>query len=682
MMLIRCSLAALVLLISSCADVPKNDFLHSVSSAHMTTSLTFEDYQGKPATAATLAVLSKARENLPKGDFLDGSNIADHTDEKRLADLPENVGPADYSQFDFLVADAPETVHPSLHAAVRKASADRGLFKIAEGIYQVRGDVAHITFVQGETGWVVLDAGTTREFAAGAWALLRKQLPGVDDHAIRAVVYSHSHGDHFGGVKGLITQAQVDAGEVQVIAPHGFMQALISESVIAGSAMSRRGSYHFGVLLDINQEGTGSAPIMRSGGGATTLIAPTVELPEGKGSITSRVVDGIDIHFMDISSAEAPAATLLFLPRWQLLFNSELITAKLHNIYTLRGAETRDALGWSKYINRIIHVWGSKIEHMTGPHGPTFSGREKINEFLRLQRDNYGFLHNQTMKLANNGVTLQDIGQSVEDRVPKSLSRVWHTRGYHGTYSHNARGVLNRYLGFYDGNPANLNPLKIQPEAVKYVEYMGGADAIMQLAQQDFESGEYRFVATVLNKLVMAEPNFWPARQLLADSFEQLGYQAEGPQWRDAYLTAAKELRLSRVLAMGNLGDASDLLRSASTEHLLDATAIRINSQKAEGKRITLQLNVSDLNEAWLVELSNSNLSYFPLNQTGNVDVTLTTNRSHFFKLVGGLIDVDSFSSLKGVKVEGSLHSLRSLIDILDSVDRNFPIVPLADQAS
>lgn len=670
--------AVLVLqLLAACSNMPEHATSRNEADKQMAVALSAEAYQGKPATISTLAVLNAARGNLPKGDFLDGSSFADHSPEQHIADLPEGVGPSDYSGFDFVISDSPKTVHPSLHAQARKAFNNRGLFKIIDGIYQVRGDLAHVTFVRGKTGWIVLDTGTSREFAAGAWALLQQHIPDIDDKSITAVVYSHSHGDHFAGVKGLVNQAQVDSGEVEVIAPYGFMQELMEENVIAGSAMNRRGSYHFGVLLGINQEGTGSVPLMTTSGGAATLIAPTVELPQGQGKITRRTVDGIDIEFMDISSAEAPAATLLFLPRWKLLFNSELVTVTQHNIYTLRGAKTRDALRWSKYINRIINVWGNDVENMTGPHGPTFSGRQKINEFLRLQRDNYGFLHNQTMKLANSGVTIQDIGQAVEERVPKSLSRVWHTRGYHGTYSHNARGVLNRYLGFYDGNPANLNPLKIQTEAIKYVGYMGGADAIMQRAAEDFKSGEYRFVATVLNKLVIAQPGLWPARHLLADSYEQMGYQSEGPQWRDAYLTAAKELRLGEVLKMGSFGDPSDLLRAASTENLLDSIAVKINSETAAGKQTTLLLQLPELNEKWLLELSNSNLSYIQLSQDRDIEQRLISPRVNFVRLLSGLISIEEFLEFAGVSFNGQLSSLKSLIDSIEADDRNFPIVPL-----
>lgn len=641
------------------------------------TPFTDANYTSKHATVVTTAVLNKAREQLPKGDFLDGSNMSDHSKEQLIADLPEGVGPVDFSEFDFVLAEQPETVHPSLHAAVRKAFVDRGLFKIAEGIYQVRGDIAHITFVRGETGWIVLDAGVSREFAAGAWELLKEHASITDDDAISAVVYSHSHADHFGGVKGLVTQAQVDTGDVEVIAPYGFMQEVISESIIAGNAMMRRGIYHFGVALDINDEGTGAVPVMTTGGGATTLIAPTIELPKGQGEITNRVVDGIEIDFMDISSAEAPAATILYLPRWKLLFNSELVTRKLHNIYTLRGAKTRDALAWSKLINRIIYVWGDKLEHITGPHGPTFSGRDKITEFLRLQRDNYAFLHNQSMKLANSGMKLQDIGETVAESVPASLRSVWHTHGYHGTYSHNARGVVNHYLGFYDGNPANLNPLKIKPEAVKYVEYMGGADTIMARAKDDYKVGEYRFVATVLNKLVTAQPGYWPARHLLADSYEQLGYQSEGPQWRNAYLTAAKELRTSKVLQWQSLGDSTDLLRAASTENMLDALAIKLNADKVAGKEIKLLLSLSDMNETWLLELSNSVLSYIELDNVRDVDIELRVKRHQFAKLMNGFLSTKEFMKQEGVNVKGSYSQLYVLVDAIEADDRDFPIVPL-----
>jgi alkyl sulfatase BDS1-like metallo-beta-lactamase superfamily hydrolase len=313
---------------------------------------------------------------------------------------------------------------------------------------------------------------------------------------------------------------------------------------------------------------------------------------------------------------------------------------------------------------------------MTGPHGPNFSGNDKIVEYMKLQRDNYGFIHNQTLRLINSGMKIQDVGQAMEQMVPQSLASVWHTHGYHGTYSHNARGVVNRYIGFYDGNPANLNPLQIEPEAAKYVEYMGGSASILNKARADFGAGNYRFVATVVNKLVTAQPDNWEARHLLADAFEQLGYQAEGPQWRNAYLTAAKELRTGAI-AIPAEASAVDLLAAATIENLLDSVAVRINGLEAEGESLTLNLVVPDRKENWFLELSNSNLSYVLVDKPRSADTTLTVNLSDLLRLMTGNMPVTEIIGLGASSIKGSPLTLVTLIGMLEKDNRSYDMVPM-----
>ena len=638
------------------------------------------EYQGKPVTEATAAVLRQAERELPRGDFADGSLMREHTDEKLIARFPERFGPVDYSPYRYFHAERPAAMHPSLFARGQDLYRDLGLFQILEDqVYQLRGDLAGVTLVRGETGWILLDVGVTREFSARSWAFARPYLPGAVDARISAVIYSHSHGDHYGGVRGFVSQEDVDSGRVEIIAPHGFMAAVVSESVLAGSAGQRRGDYPFGSILDVKPDGTEFALAgdgLKPAVGEVNLIAPTLELPPGQGKITTMDVDGVSIEFMDVSGLEAPAATILYLPGHHLIFNAELITRKLHNIYTLRGAEVRDALGWSKMINRVLHVWGSEAEIMTGPHGPTFNGNERIQEFLRVQRDMYGFLHNQSVRLMNSGVKLQDIGREVEALVPTSLSELWHTRGYHGTYNHNARGVVNRYIGFYDGNPANLNPLKILPEAVKYVEYMGGADSILERARSDFEAGEYTFVATVVDKLVTAEPDNWPARHLLADAYEQLGYQAEGPQIRHSYLGAAKELRTGRILRPGFGMRAGDILKAASIENVLDLLAVHIHAKKAAELTHRLNFTVSDTNEKFAAELAHGNFSYIQVDQLPDADATLMIAREGLIAIALRALSLDDLLQSGSASIEGNMDSVQALLDCLVSDNRDFAIVP------
>ena len=631
--------------------------------------------QPKPPTTATLNALQKAADNLPVGDFADGANFSELTKAKLIAPFPNGIRAISPAETAAITSGRPAAVNPSTYNFVRKAVMDSGLYKIADDVYQIRGDLAHITLVRGETGWIVLDAGTTREFTSAAWAFAHPLLPGGTDVPVSTVIYSHSHVDHFGGVKGLVSQDDVSSGKVKIIAPYGFSKEAVAENVIAGSAMRRRSHYHFGSLLDFREDGRGFYYVP-SVSGEFTLIAPTEELPEGRNIVTPKVVDGIEFLFKDISHAEAPASTMIFLPKYKLLFNSELFFAGLHNIYTLRGAQVRDALGWSQLINEIIYEWGPSIEIMTGPHGPNFNGNARIIEYMKIQRDNYGFIHNQTLRLINSGMKLQDVGQTVEEMVPKSLAQVWHTRGYHGTYSHNARGVVNRYIGFYDGNPANLNPLQQKPEAKKYVAYMGGADRILNKAKEDFNRGEYRFVATVLNKLVIAEPNNWTARHLLADTFEQLGYQSEGPQWRNAYLTAALELRAGKVLTPKGSVTSADMLAAASTTDFLNSMAVHVNGQRAAGKSLTLNIHLTDSAEYYFLELSNANLSHIQVEQPMPADATLTVTRQQLLAIMTGRLPL---KALDEDNIEGSLNKLGTLFSLLDMDNRKYPLVPMPE---
>lgn len=637
-------------------------------------------YQGKPVTVATQKILTEVENNLPIGDFVDGSMMTDHSKDRLIAKLPSKVGTIEFDKFSFFTRERPASINPSLYSMVQQTYQATGVYQVGDGIYQIRGDLSYITLVRGKRGWVILDPGTSKEFSGQAWSFTHPLLPGGTNVPVTGVVYSHSHVDHFGGVKGFVSQEDVDDGRVEIVAPYGFMNEALAENVIAGDAMMRRAQYQFGTSLKIKEDGTefSSLGVALAGSiGTFTLIAPTLELPEGRGKITRLELDGVVIDFKDISDAEAPAATIMYLPEHKTIFNSELMYRGMHNIYTLRGAQVRDALAWSKMINAVIQEWGDSVETMIGPHGPSFSGNQKVVEFMKVQRDNYGFIHNQTLRLINSGMKIQDVGQAIEAMVPESLSKLWHTHGYHGTYSHNARGVVNRYIGFYDGNPANLNPLKIEAEAHKYVEYMGGAEAIMQKAGADFNSGNYRFVATVLNKLVTAQPDNWPARHLLADSFEQLGYQAEGPQWRNPYLTAAKELRSGSIEKPEERGPQTDLLSAATVENLLDSVAVRINGPKAEGMELTLMFIIPDTQQNYFLELSNSNLSYVLVTEPLEADTTLTISKSNLLRIMSGDVGVMELVKLGLGSIEGSVLDLVSLLRLIDKNDKYYDMVPM-----
>ncbi len=633
-------------LLSSCGN---NDASHSPDASEIDAIL-----ESKPPSPNTLAVLQKAKTQLPIGDFADGTLFSDHSDETLLARFPDSIFPMSEEEQAFYLADNElPAVHPSLLRAIRTLVKGQGLYQLAEGVYQIRGDLAHVTIVRGESGWIFLDVGRTPQFVGPAWEFAKTIIPGGETLPVKAIVISHSHSDHFGGIKGVVDEDDVTSGAVQIIAPYGFTNEVISESVMLGPAMYRRAQYHFGGLLTTKADGSERVylPVMAA---SSSFMRPSLELPEGAGEMTRMSVDGIEFEFMDISGGEAPASTLIYVPKYEMLFNSELFIFGLHNLYTLRGAKTRDALRWSKYINQALVVFGDRVDLMTGPHGPTFNGKDRAIEYLKAQRDNYGLIHNQAVRLANSGVKIGDVGDAVEQLVPASLSQLWHTRGYHGTYSHNARAVVNYYLGFYDGNPANLNPLTSEQEAEKFVEYMGGADAILERAGKDYEKGQYRFVATALDKLVTAQPNNQAASSLLADCFEQLGFQAEGPQWRNAYLAATKELRQQKVLSRPpSVRSIAAIAQHATIENVLDLLAVSIDASKAEGISVRLNIKLEDIDEIYLLELLHSNLSSIQTDKLHSANATLVTTRKTLVGLLMGAISLDDALTNDDLTIEG-----------------------------
>jgi len=642
-------------------------------------SVLADDTPQNPPTKATTQRLHAFER--PIGDFLDGSMMIDWSRKTQIAPLPADFAPFDLETYAYLLDGAcTDAMHRSLYEASAALVEDTGLFRLDDGAYQIRGDISTITLVRGKTGWIILDTGMVKEVSAALWAFAKEHLPDGEDARISAVVYSHSHVDHYGGVRGLIDEADVKSGKIPIIAPYGFMDEVVKENVLAGNAMGRRAQYHFGQALPVREDGSGFASLggaLQVTQGESTLIEPTVILPQGPGAVTERTVDGVKMLFKDISGAEAPASTLVYIPSHKMVFNSELTVRGMHNIYSLRGAQVRDALGWSKYINEVLLAWGDETKIYAGPHGPAIFGGNYIREFLRLQRDNYGFIHNQALRLANEGVKLQNVGQRVAAMAPEGLTKVWHTHGYHGTYSHNARAVVNRYIGFYDGNPANLDPLSIEDEAVRFVRYMGGADKVIRRAKKDFEDGDYRWVATVLNKVVNADPDNRKAANLLADAYEQLGYQAEGPQWRHAYLSAAIELRTGAPLEVGAQMASPDILNAISVSQILDFTGVRLNAEKAGDARLTFNISLTDSGETYFVELSNGNLSNARVDKPRKADATVALPTAMAKALLLGKVKLDDLIANGAAKLDGRPDIFAALQDMMDTFKQNFDLVPL-----
>lgn len=629
--------------------------------------------QPKPPTSFTEAAQEQVRQSLPFNDRADFERV-----EKGLIKRPENLtiknddGTVAWQLggYDFLkAAKDVASVNPSL---MRQAQLNLsyGLFKVTDGIYQVRGfDLANTTFIEGKTGWIVIDTLTTPATAKAAYALVSQEL---GQKPIRAIIYSHAHIDHFGGVKGLVSQEQVDKGEVQIIAPKGFMEAAIKENVLAGNAMLRRATYQYGTLLPKGPEGHVDMAIGKAvAKGPMSIIAPTRTVA---GPLVEMDIDGVPFTFQNTPGTESPAEMNVWLPQQKALLMAENVTATLHNLYTLRGAETRDPLGWSKYINEALHRFGDKAEVLFAVHNWPRWGHEDIVRTLEKQRDMYGYLNDQTLHLANNGVTINQIHERL--KVPPELANEWFNRGYHGSVSHNVRAVVNKYLGYYDSNPATLNPLAPEDSAVKYVEFMGGADHLLQMARASYEKGEYRWVVEVVNKLVFADPTNQAARALQADALEQLGYQAENAGWRNSYLAAAQELRNGVPRDQPPMKSGSpDALAAMDTGLLFDYLGVRLNAEKAEGEDFAINLVLPDKNEQYLLELKNSHLNNIKGVQSENAGQTVTIDRADLNRLMLKEVSPVRLVFEGKLKSSGNPLLLAKLFGMLDEFNFWFDIV-------
>ncbi|MDN6859275.1 alkyl sulfatase dimerization domain-containing protein [Pseudomonas sp. CAN2814] len=629
--------------------------------------------QPKPPSTFTEAAQEQVRQSLPFSDRADFDRV-----EKGLIKRPENLviknedGTVawELGGYDFLkAAKDVASVNPSL---MRQAQLNLsyGLFKVTDGIYQVRGfDLANTTFIEGKTGWIVIDTLTTPATSKAAYALVSQEL---GQKPIRAVIYSHAHIDHFGGVKGLVSQEQVDKGEVQIIAPKGFMEAAIKENVLAGNAMLRRATYQYGTLLPKGPNGQVDMAIGKGvAHGPMSIIAPTKTVD---GELVDMDIDGVPFTFQNTPGTESPAEMNVWLPQQKALLMAENVTATLHNLYTLRGAETRDPLGWSKYINQALHRFGDQAEVMFAVHNWPRWGHEDIVHTLEKQRDMYGYLNDQTLHLANNGVTINQIHERL--KVPPELANEWFNRGYHGSVSHNVRAVVNKYLGYYDSNPATLNPLAPEDSAVKYVEYMGGADHLLQMARASFDKGEYRWVVEVVNKLVFADPSNQAARNLQADALEQLGYQAENAGWRNSYLAAAQELRNGVPRDLPTMKSGSpDALAAMDTGLLFDYLGVRLNAEKAEGEDFSINLVLPDKNEQYLLELKNSHLNNIKGVQSENAGQTVTIDRADLNRLMLKQVSPVRLVFEGKLKSSGNPLLLPKLFGLLEDFNFWFDIV-------
>ena len=567
------------------------------------------------------------------------------------------------SYTDFLTGDAPDTVHPSLWRQ-SKLCAKQGLFEVTDGIYQIRGyDLSNISFVEGDTGVIVIDPLLCAETAAAALALYREHR---GDRPVIAVIHTHSHADHFGGVKGVASQEDVDAGKVQIIAPEGFIEHAISENVYAGTAMNRRAAYMYGAALVRGPRGGVGAGLGQTvSTGNVTLMDPTVTITTTGQELT---VDGVRMVFQMAPGTEAPAEMHFYFPDKRALCMAENSTHTLHNLLTLRGALVRDPHIWAHYLTEAIEMFAEKSDVVfTSHHWPTW-GTENIVEFLGMQRDLYAYLHDQTLRLMNLGCTGTEIAEMIE--MPPALERAWHTHGYYGSVSHNVKAIYQRYLGWYDGSPARLWKLPPEPAAKRYVEFMGGADEVVAKARRSVEAGELRWAAEVLDHVVFAEPNHAAAKSLLADVFEQLGYGSENGTWRCEFLSAATELRT------GNFGTPTvtlspDIVSHLSPEMLFDALAIQVNGPRAWDLDLAIGWNLTDHGVSYRMTLHNGVLTYVK-DSDKPVNVTVTVPAAALIALAGGDM---AAARAKGLTADGDETQLSSLFGVLQPGDPTFNIV-------
>ena len=632
------------------------------------------DAQGKPPSTFTLELRNGVKAQLPfadKRDFDEAAKgfIAAPPYKQIMADAG-NVA-WDMGSYQWLLSGQDFTsIHPSLQrqAVLNMAY---GLYEVVPGrIYQVRGyDLANISFIRGDTGWIVFDPLTAAETARAALEFINEKL---GERPVVGVVYSHSHVDHWAGVRGVVNEADVVSGKVMVIAPAGFMEHTVSENVFAGTAMSRRTQYQYATLLQRNPFGHVDQSLGKNVAHGTVGLIPPNRLI-GK-NIEEITLDGVKMVFQDVSDTEAPVEMNTYFPQFKALWSSELVTGTIHNIYTLRGAAVRDALNWSKQINEALFYFGGEAEVMFASHSWPRWGNERIQEVLRTQRDTYANLNNQTLHYVNQGVTINEIHNVY--KVPQSLQQSWAARSYHGDVQNNVRGVVNRYIGHFDGNPVNLIPLSPQDSAPLYVEMMGGSDRILAKGRELIGQGKYLQASEILNKLVFAEPKNMPARRLLADVYEQLGYQAESTSTRNTFLQGAFELRNGMPGGSAPRTLVPDVVRAMTTEQWLDFIAISMDPKKSEGLQFKINLVTPDNGEKFAIELENATLTNIKGFQEPKPDLTITLDRADLNRVMMGTASFDQLAQEGKARFDGDRTIIGKLRDLMITFTPDFEILP------
>lgn len=626
----------------------------------------------KPASDSTKSSNAALLSDLPFSDMTDFENA-----KKGLISRPETLTIKDsegkvvwdleeYKAFIKIDAPAPDTVNPSLWR-MAQLSMQYGLYKVTDQIFQVRGyDLSNITFVKGDKGWIVFDPLVSSETAKAAYDLVTEEL---GDFPVLAVVYSHSHVDHYGGVRGIVDEADVKSGKVKIFAPEGFMEHAISENVIAGNVMSRRSSYMYGAFLPRNAKGGVNAGLgQTTSKGTVTLIPPTDTISETGFEV---VYEGVTMVFQMTPGTEAPAEMNTWFPEWNALWMAENTTNTMHNILTLRGAQVRDPLIWANFIQETMDLYGNDVKVKFQSHHWPVWDNENIIPYFEKQRDTYKFLHDRTVNLMNSGFTGEEISEMI--KLPPELENNWASRGYYGTIRHNSRAIYQRYMGWYDGNPANLNNLPPEPAAKKYVEYMGGESSAIEKVKLDMKKGEYRWASEVLKHVVFANPENTEAKNLLADSLEQLGYQSESGPWRSVYLQGAFELRNGVPNFKAGSTASEDVIRAMPPEMLFDFLSVRLNGERAGGKDIKLNMSFTDLNQTFGLSVKNGVLNHGEELKSPNASMTLTKTTLDAIQLKQTTIAQAAESGY--IKIEGDAEAFKEFMSLLDEYPFWFGVV-------
>ena len=622
----------------------------------------------KPATSATLAAQRGAAAALPQDDNRDATFarqgfIATRSDP--LIKAADGRPVWNLAAYDWVAGAAPDTVNPSLwrHIGILR---QHGLFRVADGIWQVRGfDISNMTVVRGNTGWILIDPLTGRETAKAAMDLVNEQL---GQRPVTAVIYSHSHGDHFGGVRGVADEADVKAGKVAIIAPAHFMAETVSENIMAGAAMGRRVMYQFGTALQPGAQGQISSGIGSGVSGAEiTLIAPTDTINK---SGESRVIDGVPMEFQIVSGSEAPSELNVYVAPSRTFLSAEMTTCSLHNILTPRGAKVRDARIWANFIDEALQTWGSRSDSLISSHCWPRFGTGEVTSALASNRDNYRYLHDQTVRLMNKGGTMHEIAEGLKQ--PPEIAKDWFNHGYYGTYNHNSKAVYQFYLGWYDGNPANLNAHPPVERARRMVAAMGGAKKALAAARKAFAAGDYRWSSDLLSQIVFTDPANKPARLLLADSLEQQGYQAESAIWRNQFLMGAKELRQG-VVARPTSAQNADMIAAVPTQELLDSVSTRFDPLKLGGKTMGINLVMPERQETAGIELTHTTM-IGRMKPVAQPAATITGPRRALLGLLFLKMPLAQLEMM-GVKVEGDRAAAEAWLSAIEPIPGAFNIV-------